>query len=60
MRQLKNMENHGLYRLKKKTIEKRINKLDHHLSFQDINLKEDQVKFIPINSSTKTYHSDPS
>jgi hypothetical protein len=33
----------------KETIEKRINKLDHHFIIQDINLKENQVNFIPIN-----------
>jgi hypothetical protein len=32
----------------KETIEKRINKLDHHFIIKDIILKEDQVKFIPI------------
>jgi hypothetical protein len=31
------------------TIKKRINKLDHYFIIQDINLKEDQVQFIPIN-----------
>ena len=33
----------------KETIEKRINKLDHPFIIHDINLKEDQLKFIPIN-----------
>jgi hypothetical protein len=33
----------------KETIEKRMNKLDSPFIIQDINLKEDQVKFIPIN-----------
>ncbi|WP_367769083.1 hypothetical protein AB3G33_10495 [Flavobacterium sp. WC2421] len=33
----------------KETIEKRINKLDTPFIIQDINLKEYQVKFIPIN-----------
>ncbi|MBP2281711.1 hypothetical protein H4V97_000029 [Flavobacterium sp. CG_23.5] len=33
----------------KETIEKRINKLDHPFIIQEINLKEDQVKFITIN-----------
>ncbi|WP_369765323.1 hypothetical protein [Flavobacterium sp. WC2429] len=32
----------------KETIEKRINKLDTPFIIQDINLKQDQVKFIPI------------
>jgi hypothetical protein len=32
----------------KETIEKRINKLDHPFIIQEINLKHDQVKFIPI------------
>jgi hypothetical protein len=31
------------------TIEKRISKLNQPFIIQDINLKEDQVKFIPIN-----------
>jgi hypothetical protein len=33
----------------KETIEKKINKLDHHFIIKDLNLKEDQVKLIPIN-----------
>jgi hypothetical protein len=33
----------------KETIAKRINKLDHHFIIHDINLKEDQVKFIRTN-----------
>jgi hypothetical protein len=33
----------------KEKIEKRINKLDHHFIIQDINLKRNQVQFIPIN-----------
>jgi hypothetical protein len=33
----------------KETIAKRINKLDHHFIIHDINLKEDQVKFITTN-----------
>jgi hypothetical protein len=37
------------YITSKETIKKRINKLDQPFIMQDINLKEDPVKFIPIN-----------
>lgn len=44
----------------KETIEKRMNKLDTPFIIQDINLKEDQVKLIPINlenySKKQTIH----
>jgi hypothetical protein len=47
----------------KETIEKRINKLENPFIIQDINLKEEKLKFIPISLEEygkKTYNSHPS
>jgi hypothetical protein len=47
----------------KETTEKRINKLENPFIIQDINLKEEKLKFIPISLEEygkKTYNSHPS